>query len=75
MERLNIKVDNLVGDYAIQLISVDGKVITTRKGENIEYQFIEQIDIEEFSSGIYSVVVKSDGISISKRVVISRGYR
>ena len=52
------------GDFDYQLITIDGKVLTEGKGKNKEV-----ISLENFSKGIYSLVVKVGPNAYNTRVI------
>ncbi len=70
-DKLTIEFSNMSGkESVLSIISIDGSMIFNKKLKNKKKQFIEEIDLSEFSRGVYLIRLISDKKVSTKRLII-----
>lgn len=69
----NLKIENLGSQtITIKVVSVTGNLVYQGQEIRVNGSFKEQINLSEFSEGVYSVFVEGDGFVVNKKVVVRR---
>lgn len=61
--------DQNCAEMTIEIVTVEGQVIQTNKYNNVQGNFVQDVDMTEFANGVYIMRVTTDGAVYTNRVV------
>jgi hypothetical protein len=56
-------------EMTIEIVTIEGQVIKSDKFNNVQGNFTEEINMNEFANGVYFMRVTTDGSVFTQRIV------